>query len=147
MLQPIQIIFLISFNRTSMESKLHLKLITLIIFQAFNRTSMESKLRPVVCPVPRHRCLLIEPVWNRNLKKASVLYALLYSFNRTSMESKLVSDSRASSIPSCSFNRTSMESKLPPAFSLSSLCLLLIEPVWNRNVSASRSNEPSCCNF
>ena len=54
---------------------------------SFNRTSMESKLKgiPVSC-LPVHE-LLIEPVWNRN-GSIDCTIGPMSTFNRTSMESK-----------------------------------------------------------
>ena len=56
---------------------------------SFNRTSMESKLCSTCC-IFRFFALLIEPVWNRNLDDAEgERGGLSATFNRTSMESKL----------------------------------------------------------
>ena len=54
---------------------------------SFNRTSMESKLVQILlrgC----HPHLLIEPVWNRNFSKEFHCESIIRPFNRTSMESK-----------------------------------------------------------
>ena len=78
-------------------------------------------------------CLLIEPVWNRNiglsLKRAVAAILLIEPvWNRNCVEFSLVNHCQRS------FNRTSMESKreraLPSSIHASRL---LIEPVWNRN--------------
>ena len=57
------------------------------------------------------------------------------SSNRTSMESKLWGTERLTDGMGGSSNRTSMESKLDLGVALLSAFKLLIEPVWNRNVS------------
>ncbi len=78
-----------TFNRTSMESKqLSREPITRTRGSPFNRTSMESK-RTSPAVIKSAISLLIEPVWNRNIKFRLCLSAILPAFNRTSMESKL----------------------------------------------------------
>ena len=57
------------FNRTSMESKRMQMAVNKSYSQTFNRTSMESKLTNYVYVCIIYcRDLLIEPVWNRNLR-------------------------------------------------------------------------------
>ena len=85
---------------------------TLQSYYSFNRTSMESKLflRLVTGGAPRDICLLIEPVWNRNLydefplAKPKLLIEPVWNRNRRSGVTW-------NHIPTSSFNRTSMESK------------------------------------
>ena len=76
----------------------------------FNRTSMESKLGWAV-GAGGQCSLLIEPVWNRNEQATCHRDHRPQTFNRTSMESKRVFEIH---LPCqyLSFNRTSMESKL-----------------------------------
>ena len=53
------------FNRTSMESKPLKSAGVMALSTSFNRTSMESKLQ-LLCLIQTSSILLIEPVWNRN---------------------------------------------------------------------------------
>ena len=80
----------LTFNRTSMESKLAFGAATVrAAGQTFNRTSMESK--PMSAAVyATITALLIEPVWNRNTTPTSAIFMSQKTFNRTSMESKLL---------------------------------------------------------
>ena len=80
--------------------------------------------------------LLIEPVWNRNVRAGLIVEVPnIRAFNRTSMESKHWSRVALFSI-AFTFNRTSMESKLGCYLLVHVDCVsLLIEPVWNRNSS------------
>ena len=78
----------------------------------FNRTSMESKHLPTMTTHLSYVCLLIAPIWNRNLRFRTAVLDLYVLFNRTSMESKR-SWCEGTGRNSRSFNRTSMESKLP----------------------------------
>ena len=55
--------------------------------------------------------LLIEPVWNRNLNETLEEFLRRHPFNRTSMESKLAPAARSEFEYRITFNRTSMESK------------------------------------
>ena len=103
---------------------------TLIL--SFNRTSMESKhmLQRAVRHAP---ALLIEPVWNRNLS-TECPRSSGSSFNRTSMESKHVGTLGVYSTPGILliepvWNRNQ---RLKVEFGVSRV-MLLIEPVWNRN--------------
>ena len=57
--------------------------------------------------------LLIEPVWNRNMKSFRPVARAVFTFNRTSLESKRGDPWKlAFDVPS--FNRTSLESKPAP---------------------------------
>ena len=79
--------------------------------------------------------LLIEPVWNRNSAGLRFYTRVKSAFNRTSMESKLAYAQHVV-LSKSTFNRTSMESKHRLRLrSRSKLNSLLIEPVWNRNIS------------
>ena len=81
----------VTFNRTSMESKLYFGINIGNSTNSFNRTSMESKR---VCSIGDDGVkmrLLIEPVWNRNTVKSFFGSVSYWAFNRTSMESKRVS--------------------------------------------------------
>ena len=109
--------------------------------------------------------LLIEPVWNRNARIRQAIAESGKTFNRTSLESKPFSDDGAcwrggtfnrTSLESkqrfcylCeqlnTFNRTSLESKRSLDFSIACGGNLLIEPVWNRNIS-DISNQKECKN-
>ena len=100
-----------TFNRTSMESKLHQRACRWGSWKSFNRTSMESKHNSMSTSSPATSMLLIEPVWNRNTETTLHLLAVKPPFNRTSMESKPNLGKRAD-VPTDT---------------------LLIEPVWNRN--------------
>ena len=42
-------------------------------YSAFNRTSLESKPSLLAVSASRMRCLLIEPVWNRNSERQIVV--------------------------------------------------------------------------
>ena len=78
------------------------------------------------------RVLLIEPVWNWNLR-SDARQKRVPTFNRTSMELKhayVCRDFRSER----SFNRTSMELKHTSAIWQKCSRLLLIEPVWNWNL-------------
>ena len=78
------------FNRTSMESKLlNIRrwdiLKCLLIEPVWNRNICDSYYKSF------DQALLIEPVWNRNIAASAEISHLIASFNRTSMESKLKS--------------------------------------------------------
>ncbi len=78
---------------------------------AFNRTSMESKRLYG---------------WSKRIGERT--------FNRSSMESKLLQLHVVFQVWVFTFNRTSMESKrFIGSVAVLLQCLLLIEPVWNRN--------------
>ena len=142
------------FNRTSMESKQEKVTVlfadngTLLIEPVWNRNAHLFR-----CP-PKIAMLLIEPVWNRNLAEGAEqeqpqtfnrtsmesklnstpgMSRKKFTFNRTSMESKLLV-SHSFLIGSKTFNRTSMESKRRYEDNSSHNGILLIEPVWNRNL-------------
>ena len=97
----------------------------------FNRTSMESKLISLGAMLSSRLSLLIEPVWNRNTTLAT-RFRYTGAFNRTSMESKHKFNASSFS-RTLSFNRTSMESKQRIESAVRYESELLIEPVWNRN--------------
>ena len=110
-----------SFNRTSMESKQAINIrFPNILGNTFNRTSMESKHLELMPERDALHPLLIEPVWNRNIRiqprmvrgpsnlliepvwnrNSNVLVnkekcMRMKTFNRTSMESKRVSIPKA----------------------------------------------------
>ena len=56
----------LTFNRTSLESKLYREAVKPPLIQTFNRTSLESKLEFGAIEIGIRQILLIEPVWNRN---------------------------------------------------------------------------------
>ena len=97
----------------------------------FNRTSMESKLNLYGVGGVVGIFLLIEPVWNRN-DISTTPYFTEPSFNRTSMESKQIL-ANTNRLGGLTFNRTSMESKQSEVGTFRRILRLLIEPVWNRN--------------
>ena len=126
-------LIMITFNRTSMESKRSKLLFVIPIRTTFNRTSMESKRGYILEGFTTGASLLIEPVWNRNCsvgeRRVTATFYLLIEpvwnrnaytipedrisplpFNRTSMESKPISAITVLSSV-VTFNRTSMESK------------------------------------
>jgi hypothetical protein len=70
-----------TFNRTSMELKLMVRIITTSPFPTFNRTSMLLWFLLKL----RHDLLLIEPVWNWNFIRGTTVYFKFNAFNRTSM--------------------------------------------------------------
>ena len=82
-----------------------------------------------------HCVLLIEPVWNWNLRKPLHLASWKWTFNRTSMELKQIRDGVRALQLRRAFNRTSMELKLFSSVLLFVWLCLLIEPVWNWNQS------------
>ena len=102
--------WLLSFNRTSMESKRNHQgnrrnQFQLLIEPVWNRNMPKQKARRFTA-----RQLLIEPVWNRNTAETPGDWTRT-TFNRTSMESKHQGVGNMPYRPH-TFNRTSMESKL-----------------------------------
>ena len=63
-------VLILTFNRTSMESKLGTGAQLIKNTHTFNRTSMESKHKTDDTPLTKD-VLLIEPVWNRNLTEGN----------------------------------------------------------------------------
>ena len=81
-------------------------------------------------------CLLIEPLWNWNARFDNALSFAAFTFNRTTMELKHMSD-RAWRANRVAFNRTTMELKHDNVVVSHVPFFLLIEPLWNWNMSSN----------
>ena len=79
----------VPFNRTNLELKLYFRWRSAVSYWPFNRTNLELKRRSRTDVDYAYPSLLIEPIWNWNMKGGREASDILKTFNRTNLELKL----------------------------------------------------------